>query len=191
MDEKVEFQELFLAQLDSFHHYAALLARSASEADDLLQETLLRAFRGFRSFKRDLSFKIWVFKIMKNTQIDRARRLRVRPMEEEWQGDERQAQDLSREVVLYPVPLNPEEILLRRVTIEQVTEAIRSLPTILREVVELREMEGLSYQQIAGILDKPVGTIMSRLYRGRNLVRSLLEEAPPSAGLKSRSAYGL
>jgi RNA polymerase sigma-70 factor (ECF subfamily) len=189
MNEKVEFQELFLAQLDSFHHYAVLLTRNASEGDDLLQETLLRAFRGFHSFKRELSFKVWVFKIMKNTHIDRARRLRVRPVEEEWQGDE-QGKDLSRNVTLYPVPLNPEEILLRRVTIEQVTEAIRSLSPVLREVVELREMEGLSYQQIAEILGKPVGTVMSRLYRGRNLIRSILEE-PASAGLKSTRAYGL
>ncbi len=190
MDDKVEFQELFLAQLDSVHHYALLLARNTSEADDLLQETLLRAFRGFHSFKRELSFKVWVFKIMKNTHIDRARRLRVRPVEEEWQGDDEQRKDPSREVALYPVPLNPEEILLRRVTIEQVTEAITNLPPVLREVVELREMEGLSYQQIAEILGKPIGTIMSRLYRGRTLVRSVLE-GPASAGFKSRSAYGL
>jgi RNA polymerase sigma-70 factor (ECF subfamily) len=189
MNEKVEFQELFLAQLDSFHHYALLLTRNASEGDDLLQETLLRAFRGFPSFKRELSFKVWVFKIMKNTHIDRTRRLRVRPVEEEWQVDE-QGKDLSRNVTLYPVPLNPEEILLRRVTIEQVTEAIRSLSPVLREVVELREMEGLSYQQIAEIVGKPVGTVMSRLYRGRNLIRSILEE-PASAGLKSTRAYGL
>ena len=190
MNEKVEFQELFLTQLDSFHHYALLLTRNASEGDDLLQETLLRAFRGFHSFKRELSFKVWVFKIMKNTHIDRTRRLRVRPVEEEWQGDDEQGKDLSRNVALYPVPLNPEEILLRRVTIEQVTEAIRSLSPVLREVVELREMEGLSYQQIAEILGKPVGTVMSRLYRGRNLIRSILEE-PASAGLKSTRAYGL
>jgi RNA polymerase sigma-70 factor (ECF subfamily) len=190
MDEKLEFQELFLAQLDSFYRYALFLARNASEADDLLQETLLRAFRGFQSFKRDLSFKVWVLKIMKNTHIDRTRRLRVRPVEEEWEGGDGQRKDLSRELALYPVPLNPEEILLRRVTIEQVTEAIRRLPPVLREVVELREMEGLTYQQIAEILSKPVGTVMSRLYRGRNLVRSILEE-PASAGLKSRSVYGL
>lgn len=190
MDEKAEFQELFLTHLDSFHGYALVLSRSAPEADDLLQDTLLHAFRGFESFRRDLSFKIWVFKIMKNAQIDRVRRRRVRPVEEEWQEDEDQVKDLARDVVLYPVPLSPEEILLRRVTIQQVRDAIRSLPAVLREVVELREIEGLSYQEIAGILGKPVGTIMSRLYRGRNLVRSILQE-PSSAGIKSRSAYGL
>jgi RNA polymerase sigma-70 factor (ECF subfamily) len=192
MDEKAEFEELFLKHLDSVHSYALLLSRNTFEADDLLQETLLRAFRAFGSFKRHLSFTLWVFKIMKNARIDRARRLRVRPVEveEDWHEQNGQAKDLAKEVLLYPVPLNPEEILLRRVTIEQVREAIKNLPTPLREVVELREIEGLSYRDIAAVIGKPVGTVMSRLYRGRNLVRSFLQE--PSAGqLKSRSAYGL
>jgi RNA polymerase sigma-70 factor, ECF subfamily len=192
MDEKAEFQELFLAHLDSAHSYALLLSRNASEAEDLLQETLLRAFRGFGSFKPHLSFKVWVFKIMKNAHIDRARRLRVRPVEveQDWREPDSQIEDLEKEVLLYPVPLNPEEILLRRVTIEQVREAIKNLPTPLREVVELREMEGLSYRDIAAVIGKPVGTVMSRLYRGRNLIRSVLQ-APSLAGVESRSAYGL
>ena len=101
-----------------------------------------------------------------------------------------QIEDLEKEVLLYPVPLNPEEILLRRVTIEQVREAIKNLPSPLREVVELREMEGLSYRDIAAVIGKPVGTVMSRLYRGRNLIRSVLQ-APSLAGVESRSAYGL
>lgn len=190
MDEKAEFQELCLTHLDSFYNYALVLSRSASEAEDLLQETLLRAFRAFGSFKQDLSFKVWLFKIMKNARIDRGRRLRARPAEDEWQGDDRQG-NLTKEVLLYPVPLNPEEILLRRLTIEEVREAIRRLPAVLREVVELREMEGLTYQEIAGILGRPVGTVMSRLYRGRNLIRSLLQEPPSVDALDSRSAYGL
>ena len=190
MDEKAEFQELCLTHLDSFYNYALVQSRSVPEAEDLLQETFLRAFRSFGSFKHDLDFKVWVFKIMKNARIDRGRRLRARPVEDEWRSDDRQS-NLAKEVLLYPVPLNPEESLLRRVTIEEVREAIRGLPYVLREVVELRDIEGLSYQEIAGILGKPVGTIMSRLYRGRNLIRSLLQEPPSGDVLKSRSAYGL
>jgi RNA polymerase sigma-70 factor, ECF subfamily len=192
MDEEAEFQELFLTHLDSVHSYALLLSRNASEAEDLLQETLLRAFRGFGSFKRQLSFKAWVLKIMKNAQIDRARRVRVRPVEveEDWREPDSHIENLEREVLLYPVPLNPEDLLLRRVTIEQVSEAIRSLPAPLREVVELREIEGLPYRDIAAVIGKPVGTVMSRLYRGRNLVRSVLQE-PSHAGLQPRTAHGL
>ena len=191
MDERAEFQELSLTHLDSFYNYARALTGGASEAEDLLQETLLRAFRGFRSFKRELSFKVWVFRIMKNAQIDRGRRLRARPAEEEWPGEAEPGEDAARDVLLYPVPLNPEEILVQRVTIEEVREAMRRLPGPLREVVELREMEGLSYQEIASVLAKPIGTVMSRLYRGRNLVRLMLQESSSGGGLKPRRAYGL
>ncbi|MBI3028523.1 MAG: sigma-70 family RNA polymerase sigma factor [Candidatus Rokubacteria bacterium] len=184
--DQLEFQDLVRTNLDSLYNYAQVLARFQSDAEDLLQETLLRAFRAFSSFKRELSFKVWLFKIMKNARIDRDRRVRVRPVEEEWKAED----DLARDVLVYPVPLNPEEILLRRLTLEEVREAIRRLPIILREVVELREIEGLSYQQIAEVIDRPIGTVMSRLYRGRHLLRSSLQE-PPTGWVKSRSAHGL
>lgn len=190
MDQKAEFQALAQKNLDSMYSYAQILARTQSEADDLLQETLIRAYRAFGSYKRHLSFKAWLFKIMKNAHIDQVRRLRVRPVEEEWKGDEEQAKDLTKDVLLYPVPLNPEQILLRRLTLEEVREAIRRLPTILREVLELREIEGLSYREIAEIIDKPIGTVMSRLYRGRHLLRSFLQESS-TGWVKPRSAHGL
>ena len=190
MDQKAEFQGLTLRNLDSMYGYAQILTRNDSEADDLLQETLLRAFRAFGSYKRHLSFKVWLFKIMKNAFIDRERRLRVRPVEVEWKGDEGLPKGLTRELVLCAVPLNPEEILLRRLTIEEVREAIRRLPAVMREVVELREIEGLSYQEIAMIIGKPIGTVMSRLYRGRNLLRSSLQESA-GGGVKPGSSYGL
>lgn len=190
VDQKAEFQALVLTNLDSMYNYAQILARNQSEVEDLLQETLLRAFRAFESYKRHLSFRVWLFKIMKNAHIDHVRRLRVRPVEEEWKGEEVLANDLTKEVLLYPVPLNPEEILLRRLTLEEVRDAIRRLPTVLREAVELREIEGLSYHEIADIIGKPIGTVMSRLYRGRQLLRSFLQE-PSTTRMKSRSGYGL
>jgi RNA polymerase sigma-70 factor (ECF subfamily) len=190
VDPRKEFQDLALTHLDSMYSYALLLTRDDWEADDLLQEALLRGFRSFGSFNARLSFKAWSFKIIKNAHIDRWRRLRGRPGEEEWQGEEGLLKDPTKEVFLYPVPLNPEEILLRRLAVEEVRDAIRQLPGVLREVVELREIEGLSYHEIAEILGKPIGTVMSRLYRGRNLVRSHLQE-PSAGGLRSRSAYGL
>jgi RNA polymerase sigma-70 factor (ECF subfamily) len=110
----------------------------------------MRAFRSFRSFKPHLSFKVWLFKIMKNAHLDQVRRLWVRPVEEELKGEEELAKDLTKEVLLYLIPLNPEEILLRRLTLEEVKEAVQRLPGIWREIVELREIEGLSYQEIPG-----------------------------------------
>lgn len=196
MEQPVRFQDLALSELSSLYGYARVLSRNDADAEDLLQESLLKALRAFPSFKPHLSFKVWMFKIMKNAQIDRLRRLRARPLEV-YNGEESSPGDATADVLLYPVPLNPEEILLRRVAVEEVREAIRRLPLGLREVVELRELEGLSYEQIAAVIGKPVGTVMSRLFRGRNLVRSALQDSARAqhpartiaAGL--RESYGL
>ncbi len=168
------------------YSYAQTLTKDETEAQDLLQDTLLRAYRGFGSFKRELSFKSWVFKIMKNAQIDRQRRLRVRVVEQEPKGEKELGEDLTKGIVLYPVPSSPEELALRALTIDEVRDTIRRLPTVLREVVELRHIEGLSYREIAEILGKPIGTVMSRLYRGRRLLRSFLQ--PAVGEMKSRSS---
>jgi RNA polymerase sigma-70 factor (ECF subfamily) len=190
MEQQAEFQDLVLSDLDSAYSYALTLAGSRPEAEDLLQETLLRAFRAFGSYKRHLSFKVWLFKIMKNAHIDRERRKRVRQLGDAWNRPQVSQEDVTQEVLPYPVPSNPEELLLRRIAIEAVREAIRRLPFMLREVVELRDIQGLSYQKIAEVIDKPIGTVMSRLYRGRNLLRSMLQDASDTS-MQSRSAYGL
>ncbi len=180
-----------MGHLPSLYGYARLLSRNDAEAEDLLQESLLKALRAFPSFKPQLSFKVWMLKIIKNAEIDRARRLRARPVEDPLQREDGLSADPAREVLLYPVPLNPEEILLRRVAVQAVRDAIRRLPIVLREVVELREIEGLSYQQIAAVIGKPVGTVMSRLFRGRNLVRLALQEPARAVSASPRSGYGL
>jgi RNA polymerase sigma-70 factor (ECF subfamily) len=190
MEPQAAFQEFVLGDLDAAYSYALALAGTRPEAEDLLQEALLRAYRAFSSYKPHLSFKVWLFKIIKNAHIDRQRRRLVR----QWGGHRHHQQELhedtAREVLPYPVPLNPEELLLRHLTIQEVRDAIRRLPAILREVVELRDIQGLSYQKIALVIDKPIGTVMSRLYRGRNLLRSMLQEAADQ-DVNSRSAYGL
>jgi RNA polymerase sigma-70 factor (ECF subfamily) len=168
MDLSADFRELALKHLDSLYNYARLLTRDETEAEDLLQESLLRAFRGLASLNRDLSPKAWLLKIMKNSHIDRGRRKRARPIEEELQEDQGVRDDA--------LPLNPEQILLRRLAIEDVRSAIRRLPPIWREAIELRDIEGLSYQEIAHVIDRPIGTVMSRLFRARNLLRSFLQD---------------
>jgi RNA polymerase sigma-70 factor, ECF subfamily len=163
VDHKAEFQAIVLANLDSLYGYARVLAGRPWEAEDLLQDALVRAFGAFASFDRTQNAKAWLFKIMKNAHIDRGRRERARPVEEESAVD--------------PVPLSPdpEDLLIRAVTADAVRDGIRRLPAIWREVVELREIEGLSYQEIAEVIGKPIGTVMSRLSRGRDLLRVTLQ----------------
>jgi RNA polymerase sigma-70 factor (ECF subfamily) len=178
VDSGVEFQGLVLEHLDSLYNYALVLTRRPEEAEDLLQDVLVRGFQGFRGYDRSLSFKAWMFTIVKHAYIDRYRRQRGRPAEEPlWAGGGMEDPVLSLDNPLCSVPLAPEDVLLRREAIEQVREAIRRLPDEMREVLELRDVEGLSYREIARIVNRPIGTVMSRLYRGRNLVRTCLVEA--------------
>lgn len=157
-----------------------MLTRDQTHAEDLVQETLLRAFRHRAKVDQDLNPKAWLFRIMRNTYIDCHRARAVRPNEvpfpESGPGGDPRENDAPA-----PDLLDPEEILLRRLAIADVRSAIRQLPPVLRETVELRDMEGLSYREIAMVIAKPIGTVMSRLARGRNLVRSaLLDQAHPS-----------
>ncbi|HEV8641574.1 MAG TPA: sigma-70 family RNA polymerase sigma factor [Methylomirabilota bacterium] len=184
MDTGSEFQGLVRKYLNSLYNYALVLTRRVEDAEDLLQESLVRAYDGFHTFDRSLSFKPWIFTIMRNVQIDRQRRRRVRPAEDPLGREEEAEPVVSMESPLYSIPLAPEDILLRRETVDQVREAIRRLPPLLREIVELRDIEGLPYREIATIVSRPVGTVMSRLYRGRNLLRTYLVEPSQRPGEK-------
>jgi RNA polymerase sigma-70 factor (ECF subfamily) len=173
VDDAVRYQELALKYLDSLYSYGRLLTRDASEAEDLLQETLLRGFRHRATLDPTLNPKAWLFRIMRNAHIDRCRGRSARPADMVLaSGDgpgEGELQDLR------PRLLDPEEILLRRLAIADVRAAIRELPPALREAVELRDIEGLTYREIAAVIGRPIGTVMSRLARGRNLLREALQ----------------
>jgi RNA polymerase sigma-70 factor, ECF subfamily len=182
VDSGSEFQDLVHQYLNSLYNYARVLARQ--DAEDLLQESLVRAYGGFHRFDRSQSFRPWILTIMRNVQIDRLRRRRLQPSEEPLEYQKEVEPVVSLDNPLCSIPLAPEDILLRRETVEQVREAIRHLPPPLREIVELRDIEGLSYREIATIVSRPVGTVMSRLYRGRNLLRTYLVEPRERPGEK-------
>jgi RNA polymerase sigma-70 factor (ECF subfamily) len=174
VDDAVQFQELALKYLDSLHSYGRLLTRDDSEAEDLLQETLLRGFRSRATLDPALNPKAWLFRVMRNAHIDRCRARSIRPTEVGLlNGDGSEHGSPAEE--LRPPLSDPEEILLRRVAIAEVRSAIRQLPPVLREAVELRDIEGLTYREIATVIGRPIGTVMSRLARGRNLLREALQ----------------
>jgi RNA polymerase sigma-70 factor (ECF subfamily) len=188
MNEAGTFQDLVLTHLDALYHYALLLTRESDEAEDLLQEGLLRAFEHFRAFDASRSFKAWMFTILKRAYIDRWRRQRTRLG---YGGAVNgRAADWSS-VGVHTAPLVPDDILMRRETVQQVRDAIQRLPSAFKEVVELRDVEGLSYEQIATRMRRPVGTVMSRLNRGRSLLRSYLLELRRPAAAEVRTRNGL
>jgi RNA polymerase sigma-70 factor (ECF subfamily) len=176
MGETSEFERLILESLDSLYSYALARARREDEAEDLLQDSLARAFERFRLFDQSLSFKAWMFAVIRNTHIDRLRKRSVRGLDQGMSAMHDGETTIVAESPLYAIPLDPEAVLARQQSLERIREAIGHLPGDMREVVELRDIEGLSYQEIAAIVGRPVGTVMSRLYRGRNLLRIWLVE---------------
>jgi RNA polymerase sigma-70 factor, ECF subfamily len=175
VDDAVQFQELALKYLDSLYNYGRLLTRDDTEAEDLLQETLLRGFRHRATLDPALNPKAWLFRVMRNTHIDRCRGRSARPGEVALANGDGPDHGGAEAAEVQPDLLDPEEILLRRVAIAEVRAAIRQLPPVLREAVELRDIEGLSYREIAAVIGRPIGTVMSRLARGRNLLRAALQ----------------
>jgi RNA polymerase sigma-70 factor, ECF subfamily len=179
MTEPSDFERLVLEQFDSFWGYAVSLTGRADQAQDLLQDALARGFERFALFDRTLSFKAWMFTIIRNLYVDQLRKGGGRRLEEspEWLSSENPSE--VPESPLYAIPLDPEAILAQRESVERLRDAIDHLPAEMREVVELRDIEGLSYREIAIIVKRPIGTVMSRLYRGRNLLRSFLVGPKP------------
>jgi len=186
MSEPSDFERLIVEKLDSFWRYALSLTGHKDQAQDLLQDALTRGFERFDLFDRSLSFKAWMFTIIRNTRVDHLRKGNARRRQESAWLLGADPPEVA-ESLLYAIPLDPEALLVQREHLERIQEAIRLLSPELREDVELRDIEGLPYREIAVIVRRPVGTVMSRLYRGRNLLRSCLvgQKKPGEASAES------
>jgi RNA polymerase sigma-70 factor, ECF subfamily len=168
-----EFEGLALKHVDPLYSAALRLTKNERDAEDLVQDTFLRAYRFFDKFERGTNIKAWLFKILTNTFINRYRRtVKERSIVE---GSEREAvheRFISREASDYAA--NPEQFFFDRLLSDDVLRAVDSLPIDFRMVVILADLQEFSYKEIAEILDVPVGTVMSRLYRGRRLLQKAL-----------------
>ncbi len=167
------FAQQALSHLDSLYNTAFRLARNAEDAEDLVQETYLRAYRSFAQFTPGTNIKAWLFKILKNAFINDYRKRRARPVEEEFGAIEESFESrIDRDRL--PMTHSPEQQLLDRALDENVQRALDQLPPDFRLAVLLADLEGFSYREIAEILEVPLGTVMSRLYRGRKLLETAL-----------------
>jgi RNA polymerase sigma-70 factor (ECF subfamily) len=163
----LDFREAALEHLDALFGFAMVLTRNRVEAEDLVQETYLRATQAFGRLLPDTNLKGWLFAIMRNIRLNQLRsagaRLEFIEIDAEEEGD-----------WLDPATDDPYTVFVRKVERETLRSAIERLPDHYREVVVLRDLEGFSYQQIATILQCPAGTVMSRLGRARERLRVLL-----------------
>jgi len=171
-----EFESLTMGHLDPLYAAALRLTRNEGDAEDLVQDTYLRAYRFFDRFERGTNIKAWLFKILTNTFINRYRRSVKERTTIEDEKDTVHERFMSRDVS--EASANPEQYFFDRLLSDDVLAAIDALPVDFRMVVILADLQEFSYKEIAEILDCPVGTVMSRLFRGRKLLqKSLLSYA--------------
>jgi RNA polymerase sigma-70 factor (ECF subfamily) len=172
----VRFEEEALALADQVYRVARRLVRSREEAEDLVQDTYARAFRSWQSYTPGTNLRAWLLRILTNLNIDRGRRQQrapdVTPIEE---GDYYLANKLVEAGGGDDQALDQERVV-ERLSQNSIVEALAELPHDFRDVVVLVDIGEFSYADAAQILDIPIGTVMSRLHRGRRLLKQKLAE---------------
>ena len=161
------FEQLAMPLFDRLYNFAHWLTRNRDEAEDLVQETYVKALKGFSSFEPGTNFKAWIFRILRNTFLTSRTGLKAATV----------PLDLQDNDAALPVENEtPETILIDRTSERIMQEAIAELPVPFREILLLCEVEEMSYQDIAATLAIPMGTVMSRLSRARRALRSTVKE---------------
>lgn len=177
-----EFEELALTHLDPLFSAALRLTKNERDAEDLVQDTFMRAYRFFDRFERGTNIKAWLFKILTNTFINRYRRkVKERSVVEGVDRESVHDRFVSRDASDFAA--NPEQYFFDRLLSDDVLRAIDELPIDFRLVVILADLQEFSYKEIAEILDCPVGTVMSRLFRGRKLLQKNLRDYAAGQGV--------
>jgi RNA polymerase sigma-70 factor (ECF subfamily) len=186
-------QDLFTDQampyLDGLYGAALKKTNNRAAAEDLVQETFQRAWGAFDRFEQGTNIKAWLFKILENAFINHYRKAVKEPFQnsienmEEWQLS-------SAESRTAPAPRSAEAEAIDRMPDSTVKDALQSLPEEFRLAVYLVDVEGFSYKELAETLDIPTGTVMSRLHRGRKLLREMLAEYAGEQGYKTSETTG-
>jgi RNA polymerase sigma-70 factor (ECF subfamily) len=171
--DRVRFEEEVLELADQAYRVARRLAPTQEEAEDLVQETFARAFRSWRQYTPGTNLRAWLFRILTNLNIDRGRKVQrtpdIQPMEE---GDYYLYNRLEESGAG-----EDEDRVVERLSQDSIVEALAAVPHDFRDVVVLVDIGDFSYADAAQILDIPIGTVMSRLHRGRRNLKQALAEA--------------
>lgn len=176
-----EFVDQAMVFADQLYAGAMRLAKNPADAADLVQETYLKAYQSFHQFQQGTNLKAWLFRILTNTYINLYRKRQKAGLQEgldeleDWQVGEAGS-------VTQTTQRSAEAEAIDRLPDAVIRDALNSLPEERRMVIYLADVEGFSYQQIAEIMDTPVGTVMSRLHRGRKDLRELLSDYAPTHG---------
>ena len=179
--QQKKFSELIEPHLSSLYSTALRMTHNQKDAEDLVQDTLFKAFRALNQFQRNTNFRAWIFRILVNTFITAYRKANKQPQKISY--------DDLEEFFLYKrlddsvsLQETTKEDFLENLFEDDIKDALENLPYQFRLVVLLCDVEGFSYNEIANIIDAPLGTVMSRLYRGRKLLQKYLWNYAKSRG---------
>jgi RNA polymerase sigma-70 factor (ECF subfamily) len=199
MADQATFADQAMVYMDQLYSAARRMTRNTADAEDLVQETYLRAYRGFGNFQQGTNLRAWLYRILTNAFINSYRSKQRKPKSVDLAGVE----DLYLHQRLggdakAALGASAEDVLMEQITESEIVDALESLPEEYRIAVLLADVEGFAYKEIAEILDVPMGTVMSRLHRGRKTLQKRLlefgkargwvappdsEKAPASAGI--------
>ncbi len=174
MEYKEKFEQIAFEHMDSLYSTALRMTRNTEEAEDLVQDTYMRAFRFFDKYQQGTNFKAWIFKILTNTFINRYRKKTRTPQKVQFEKVEFGIEnpDGYQETAEWT---GFDESNYEELFDDDIRSALSQLSEEFRMVILLADVEGFSYKEIADIIDRPIGTVMSRLFRGRKMLQKILE----------------
>ncbi|MBT3352823.1 MAG: sigma-70 family RNA polymerase sigma factor [Nitrospinaceae bacterium] len=172
--DRREFETLALEHIDALYRGALRLSGNPEDAEDLVQDVYVRAIRFYTQFQPGTNIRAWLFKILKNTFINRFRKKSRTPTQLELDDSEYQRSDLTDFNAGHSKIEGPEAQFFKRQTSKVIEKALSEIPEKFRRIIVLSDIEGFSYREIAEIEECPLGTVMSRLYRSRRMLQALL-----------------
>lgn len=183
-DKKRIFESEFLPHIDSMYNFAYRLTFDEDDSKDLVQETYLKSYRFIDSFEKGTNAKAWLFRILKNSFINEFRKKSKQPSKVDYQEVESfyNSDDIDQ-----PITTDLRVDAVQDMIGDEISNALNSLDVDFRTVIILCDLEGFKYDEMAKILDIPIGTVRSRLHRARNLLKEKLEEYANKMGYKDKS----
>ncbi|SHG27623.1 RNA polymerase, sigma subunit, ECF family [Fodinibius roseus] len=179
IQKQEDFEEEIIPHLDAMYNFALRLTSDPSDAEDLVQDTIVKAFRFFSSYEKGTNAKAWLFRILKNSYINNYRKKSKKPSQVDYDEVSTFYETIRAERT---DTSDLEDKMFRELIDDDISNALDELPEDFRTVVLLCDVEGFTYEEIANMLDVPIGTIRSRLHRGRNLLKAQLMEYAKKRG---------
>lgn len=177
-----DFNEEILPHLDALYNFGLRLTADPNDAEDLVQDTVVKAYRFFNSYEKGTNAKAWLFRILKNSYINNYRRKSKKPQEVDYDEVATFYETIRAERT---ETSDLEDKMFRELIDDDISSALDDIPEDFRTVVLLCDVEDFTYEEIANMLDVPIGTIRSRLHRGRNLLKAQLLDYARKRGYRN------